>query len=189
MARSKCVVPPAGEKGKFLILLLKHIFPLGFAQGEEPLLAELKVRKYDAIVIGFGERGDDRPDQTASFESEHEDSFNTQYSLRACHADNRPLPPDDRARDGTSDKINLLRETVPKMRILFNYSPTSTLWAVQRNYPLGNCRGKPGKNYVGTRGTYTDNLPKRITDGPRHRVEPIFATYVTTRSALCGRSA
>ena len=54
--------------------------------------------------------------------------------------------------------MNLLRVKAPKSTMIFNYNPTSTLEAVQRNFPLNNCSGKPGKNYVRRIGVPTDEL-------------------------------
>jgi hypothetical protein len=47
------------------------------------------------------------------------------------------------------DVISLYREKTPNAPILFNYSPNSALWAIERRFPLAeNCTGKPGRDLV-----------------------------------------
>ncbi|KAI6361775.1 hypothetical protein MCOR25_006393 [Pyricularia grisea] len=51
-----------------------------------------------------------------------------------------------------TDVIELFREKQPEAPILFNYSPVTSLWAIQQKFPLPagtNCsaEGKPGKDY------------------------------------------
>ncbi|TLS28308.1 hypothetical protein PpBr36_02148 [Pyricularia pennisetigena] len=51
-----------------------------------------------------------------------------------------------------TDVIQLFRDKQPAAPILFNYSPVTSLWAIQQKFPLPagtNCsaEGKPGKNY------------------------------------------
>ncbi|KAL5946889.1 hypothetical protein ACKVV1_005644 [Pyricularia oryzae] len=51
-----------------------------------------------------------------------------------------------------TDVIQLFRDKEPNAPILFNHSPTTSLWAIQQKFPLPagtNCsaEGKPGKNY------------------------------------------
>jgi hypothetical protein len=49
-----------------------------------------------------------------------------------------------------TDIIQLYREEVRGVPILLNYSPNSTLWAIQRHFPLSsNCTNHPGKDLVG----------------------------------------
>ncbi|KAF9870883.1 hypothetical protein CkaCkLH20_11555 [Colletotrichum karsti] len=45
------------------------------------------------------------------------------------------------------DIIQLYRDEEPRSRILFNYSPVTSLWAIQQYFPLPtNCTDSPGKN-------------------------------------------
>ncbi|EFQ36829.1 uncharacterized protein GLRG_11967, partial [Colletotrichum graminicola M1.001] len=47
------------------------------------------------------------------------------------------------------DIIQLYRDEVPQARILFNYSPNSSLWAIQQYFPLPSsldCQCGPGKD-------------------------------------------
>jgi hypothetical protein len=47
------------------------------------------------------------------------------------------------------DIIQLYRDTVPKARIVFDYSPDTAEWAIKRRLPLaGNCTDAPGKDLV-----------------------------------------
>ncbi|KAF6804837.1 hypothetical protein CSOJ01_09931 [Colletotrichum sojae] len=48
-----------------------------------------------------------------------------------------------------TDIIQLFREEEPRSRILFNYSPVTSLWAIQQYFPLPtNCTDSPGKDLV-----------------------------------------
>lgn len=47
------------------------------------------------------------------------------------------------------DIIQTYRDVTPDAHIYFNYMPNTTLWAIQRNFPLSsNCTDSPGKNLV-----------------------------------------
>ncbi|OLN98024.1 hypothetical protein CCHL11_06793 [Colletotrichum chlorophyti] len=49
----------------------------------------------------------------------------------------------------SSHIIQLYRDEVPRARILFNYSPNSSVWAIQQYYPLPSsldCSKNPGKD-------------------------------------------
>ncbi|KAK0723527.1 hypothetical protein B0T26DRAFT_675088 [Lasiosphaeria miniovina] len=46
--------------------------------------------------------------------------------------------------------IELYRERVPRAQLLFDYSPSTGLWAIERHFPLAsNCTGSPGKDLAG----------------------------------------
>jgi hypothetical protein len=49
-----------------------------------------------------------------------------------------------------ADIIETYKERAPRAQTLFNYSPDTALWAIQRRFPLaGNCTTSPGKDLVG----------------------------------------
>ncbi|KEF54634.1 uncharacterized protein A1O9_09076 [Exophiala aquamarina CBS 119918] len=48
------------------------------------------------------------------------------------------------------DIIQTYRDVTPDAFIYFNYMPNTTLWAIQRRFPLSsNCTDSPGKDLVG----------------------------------------
>ncbi|KAF7965201.1 hypothetical protein HWV62_45089 [Athelia sp. TMB] len=79
-----------------------EFFPIGpdDAPAKAALAAQLKERKYDGVVFGYGLRG--VPELTVFFE----------------------------------EAVNLVKDALPGARLLFNFSPASTLDAVKRNFPL-----------------------------------------------------
>ncbi|KAJ0166135.1 hypothetical protein CTA2_8544 [Colletotrichum tanaceti] len=55
------------------------------------------------------------------------------------------------------DIIQLFRDQVPRAPILFNYSPNSSVWAIQQYFPLPtslDCSKRPGKDLVSAAVAY-----------------------------------
>ncbi|KAF7975235.1 hypothetical protein HWV62_10200 [Athelia sp. TMB] len=77
-------------------------FPIGpnDAQAKDALVAQLREKQYDGVIIGFGVRG--APELTVFFE----------------------------------EAVNVIKDTLPTTKLLFNSSPLSSLDAVKRNFPL-----------------------------------------------------
>jgi len=50
---------------------------------------------------------------------------------------------------GQLDIIQTYRDITPDAFIYFNYMPNTTLWAIQRRFPLSSdCADSPGKDLV-----------------------------------------
>ena len=47
----------------------------------------------------------------------------------------------------SSDIINTVAKKAPNAKFMFNYNPTSSLEAVRRGFPVGDCTNRPGANY------------------------------------------
>lgn len=55
----------------------------------------------------------------------------------------------DHADTFPQDIISLYRKEATEAPIMFNYSPDSALWAIERSFPLSsNCTDSPGQDLV-----------------------------------------
>jgi hypothetical protein len=136
-----------GLQGQLLELVslgynTKEVF-YGPEFGADPVLESLHERKWDGVIVGFGSRGDPTLAGTIHFEREYSSTLRPRNPLlTTLHM--MPV--------NSTGTLNAIRETSPKTVFMFNYSPTSTVEAVQRAFPLSGCDDhRPGTNYVSSR--------------------------------------
>lgn len=105
---------------------------MGPEQNVSVLADQMTGVKWDGTGVGYGVRGSNLQDLTIRFEGKP-------MSNRTGRA----------STDLPSDIIQLYRQRAPVTPIMFNYSPFSALWAIQRHFPLSsNCTDTPGKDLV-----------------------------------------
>lgn len=123
-----------------------------FMGPEKPLTIledRLKGIKWSGTGVGMGIRGSEIPELVVRLEGSW-----------SCDGEREKYPsPDGKSHfldphlltyiNFPLDIIQTYRDVTPDAHIYFNYMPNTTLWAIQRNFPLSsNCTDSPGKDLV-----------------------------------------